>query len=79
MLDGHGDVPKLQLNDRWRIADDGRLQWILQYRYGEDAAAWRGRRFHVERDALLRSIRELCGAVDPAATAAVAIWPAMHE
>ena len=37
---------------------------------------WGGRRFHVERDPLLRSIRELCGEVDPPAIEAIKGWPA---
>ena len=69
-----GDVPVLKLNDRWRLAHDGRLQWILQYRYGKAATAWRGRRFHVERDSLLRSIAELCGLVDQAAIETIKGW-----
>jgi hypothetical protein len=72
-----GDAPVLTLNARWRIAHDGALQWILQYRSGRAETAWRGRRFHGERDALLCSIRELCRPepVDPVALEAVTGWP----
>jgi hypothetical protein len=69
----------MTLNARWRVAHDARLQWILQYRYGKAATAWRGRRFHVERDPLLRTIRELCGPVDPAAVGMIKAWPARYD
>jgi hypothetical protein len=48
-------VPLLRLDDRWRVAHDGRLQWVLQHRKGDN---WYGRRFHSERDPLLRSVAE---------------------
>ena len=35
-------------------------------------ARWGGRRFHVERDPLLRSIAELCG---PGAIETIRAWP----
>ncbi len=74
---GKGDRLLLQLNDGWRLAHDGHLQWILQRRNSrpEKPATWTGRRFHVERDALLRSIAELCGAVDPQAVETIRGWP----
>lgn len=31
------DVPILQLNANWRVAHDGRLQWILERRDKPDA------------------------------------------
>jgi hypothetical protein len=43
----------------------------LQIREGKN---WIGRRFHGERDQLLRSIRELCGAVDPATVETIRSW-----
>ena len=70
-----GDMPLLPLSDRWRVAHDGRLQWIVEQRRGR---RWRGRRFHVERDALLRSIAEMCGPVEPAAVATIRAWPARY-
>jgi hypothetical protein len=70
-----GDIPLLSVNDRWRVAHDQRLQWILQVRRGRQ---WHGRRFHVERDALLRSIRELCGPAAPATLAIIARWPRLY-
>jgi hypothetical protein len=51
------------LNPHWAVGDDGALQWLLLRRAGLD---WHPRRFHIERDALLHSIRELCGMVDMA-------------
>jgi hypothetical protein len=56
------------LNSHWAVGDDGALQWLLLRRAGNN---WHPRRFHVERDALLRSICELCGAVDAAAIATI--------
>ena len=52
------------LNDRWRVIEcRDRMQWILQQRKGQrdGQAVWRGRRFHRDREALVGSIRELCG------------------
>lgn len=67
-----GDLPILALTGRWRIAHDGRLQWVLQIREGRH---WQGHRFHVERDGLARSIREFCDPVDPAVLAVIADRP----
>jgi hypothetical protein len=50
-----------RLNANWRVVEcRGRLQWILQYRRGQrnGQPTWCGRRFHTDRDALLRSVRE---------------------
>lgn len=66
----------MALNARWRVRDDGRLQWHLEY--VKPNGKWIGRRFHVERDPLLRSIRELCGEVDQAAIATVEGWPRLY-
>ena len=71
-----GDTSVLGLNARWRIGHDDTLQWILQIREGK---GWRGRRFHVERDPLLRSIGELCGEVDLAAVDAIKAWPPRYR
>lgn len=68
------------LNDRWRVVDDP-LQWILEVRKGRSrsrATGWTGRRFHCQRTALIRSIRELCGEVDPAALAVLDALPQRH-
>ena len=56
------------LNERWRVIDDGELQWILQVRKGRErskSSGWEGRSFHTSRTTLLREIARLCGAVDP--------------
>jgi hypothetical protein len=55
-----------RLNDGWQVVDSGD-QWTLQRRLSKPGKpeAWGGRRYHVERGPLLRSIRELCGTVDP--------------
>jgi hypothetical protein len=68
-------MPLLALSDHWRVAHDGRLQWIVEQRRGR---RWRGRRFHVERDALLRSIAEMYGPIDPATVATIQAWPARY-
>ena len=31
-----------QINDRWRLSEDGELQWILEYRKGKD---WRAKAY----------------------------------
>jgi hypothetical protein len=77
-----GDRPILQLNDGWRIAHDGALQWVLQrssVNRRTSARRWQGRHFHVERDPLLRSIRELCGDVDEAAVETIKGWPSRYR
>jgi hypothetical protein len=53
-----------------------RLQWRLELALA--TGPWKARKFHVERDWLLTSIRELCGPVDPEALAVIAGWPAIH-
>jgi len=68
------------LNGRWRVTNDP-LQWILEVRRGRSrakASGWSGRRFHRQRTALMRSIRELCGEVDPTALAVLEILPERH-
>jgi len=76
-----GDRPILQLNDGCRIAHDGALQWVLQrssVNRRTSARRWQGRRFHVERDPLLHSIRELCGDVDQSAAEIIKGWPPQY-
>jgi hypothetical protein len=73
--DYHGR-PVLKLNSHWSVGDDGALQWFLLRRAGND---WHPRRFHVERDALLRSVRELSGTVDPASIETVRGWPPLYR
>lgn len=72
----YGGRPIQRLNEDWAVSDDGQLQWLLLRAGGE---TWRPRRYHVERDALLRSIRELCGPVDAAAVEAIGGWPALYR
>lgn len=69
-------TPILALNDRWRVASDGALQWIIEHRVGP--TRWQQQRYHGERDALLCSIRELCGAVDASALTTIGGWPPRH-
>jgi hypothetical protein len=62
------------LNDRWRVVDDGEVQWILQVRKGQEtlkSTGWRDRRFHLSRTGLCASIRELCGPIAPEAETAL--------
>jgi hypothetical protein len=35
---GAGDTPLLALSDRWRVAHDGRLQWIVEHAGGSGGA-----------------------------------------
>jgi hypothetical protein len=68
--------PVLILNADWAVGDDGALQWLLLRRAGRD---WHPRRFHVQRDALLRSIRELCGGADPGVVETIGDWSALYR
>jgi hypothetical protein len=68
--------PVLLLNSDWAVGDDSALQWFLHRRAGE---GWHPRRFHVERDALLRSICELCGTADAAVVATIRGWPTLYR
>jgi hypothetical protein len=65
------------LNAGWRVRDDGELQWILERRCSkpDKPAMWTGRRYHGERDSLLRSISELCGPVDVGVVETIKGWP----
>jgi len=63
-----GRLPIL-LNSKWRVVDDD-LQYILQHLKGaarSKATGWLSRSFCRTRSALLRSIRENCGAIDESA------------
>ncbi|MDH3376196.1 MAG: hypothetical protein OEQ39_04410 [Gammaproteobacteria bacterium] len=68
------------LNDRWRVIDDP-VQWILEYRAGAvrpGRTGYTGRRFCGSRRALLWSVDELCGEVDPAEYASLMELPERH-
>jgi hypothetical protein len=70
------------ISDRWRIEDDGMLQWILAMRSGRKtgkATGWKGKRFCRWRRALIRDIGELCGPVDPAAMAIIRALPERYR
>ena len=63
----------IQLNTRWRVVDDGRLQWILQRKAnkgrsqradGSSVSQYTNRSFCETRAALLRCVGEYCGEVD---------------
>ena len=75
------------VNDRWRVMDDGALQWILQHRRQDKRAVapskrfggdWYARSYCNTRRALLRCIKEYCGDVDPEAVARIETLPARH-
>jgi hypothetical protein len=68
--------PAVALNSHWAVGDDGALQWFLLRRAGRN---WHPRRFHIERGALLRSIRELCGRVDMAVVETIRTWTALYR
>jgi hypothetical protein len=74
-------APGVRLNAQWRVRDDGAVQWVLELRHSKPGKAerWSGRRFHVERAALLRSINELCRSVDPHHLAAIAALPKVYK
>lgn len=68
------DKPILQLNDRWRLAHDGNLQWVLQVRKGQARAKASGfvsKRFYTSRTALMAAVATLCGSVSPSAERAL--------
>ena len=69
------------LNVTWRVVDDA-LQWILQRRKGNPRkknSGWQDRSFCRTREGLLRSVRELCGEVDPKAMAPLNALPEFHS
>jgi len=72
--------PKLgsivQLNDRWRVNGTDGMQWQLEQRAAQ--GRWRPKKFHAERDCLLKSIRRMCGEASPAAIARIRLWPAIY-
>ena len=68
------------MNARWRVTDDLR-QWIVEVRKGQQrdkASGWAGRRFHLQRTALIRSVQELCAPLEPEALEALRSLPAQH-
>ena len=68
------------LNNSWRVVDDP-LQWILEVRKGhkrQRASGYSGRSYCCSRTALLRCIREHCGAVDPEALVILRHLPDRH-
>ena len=69
----------VKLNERWCIVDDP-LQWILRRRGEKNGkfGPWSVRSFCTTRKALLRCIRDYCGAVDPAAVAHIKTWTERH-
>jgi hypothetical protein len=70
-----------QLNKNWRVVCDP-LQWILQQRKGNPRkknSGWRDRSFCRTREGLLRSVRDYCGDIDPAAFAMVDALPDHYE
>lgn len=66
----------VDLNDRWRVTEDGKLQWILQHKEG---ARWRSRSFFRTRLELLRDVGELCGDVDPQILQALGALPPTYD
>ncbi|MEE8099726.1 MAG: hypothetical protein V3T13_07305 [Hyphomicrobium sp.] len=79
--EGGTRVTPLMLNERWRVASDDWLQWILEARHGKPgikSSGWRGRSFCTTRKALLRCIGEYCGEVDQAAVAYIETWPEQY-
>ena len=70
------DIPILSLNDRWRVAHDGQLQWILQKREG---GSWYGKLFPCSRSSLVRSIAERCGDLDIDVLATIEEWPERYR
>jgi hypothetical protein len=70
----------IQLNPEWRVVNDD-LQYILQRRKGtprSKATGWRSFSFCRTREALLRCIREFCGAIDESSLVQVWALPSWH-
>lgn len=73
------------LNDWWRVAEDGRLQWFLQERRATAARAgdrratgryrWDTRSYNAFRPVLERNIKAWAGVVPAAALADLAALP----
>lgn len=68
----------INLNDRWRVSQDD-LQWVLEHCVSVKTQRWQDRRFHQQREWLLKSIRELCGEVDKGALEAIRGFPEWHH
>jgi hypothetical protein len=64
----------IALNRWWRVCED-ELQWMLQRHQGK---RWRDRSLCRTRKALIRCIREHCGAVDPIGLLQVEALPEWH-
>ena len=76
------DKPLLQLNDRWRIAHDGKAQWILQVRKGNPrakASGYASKKFYLRRTPLIAAIDEYCGDVAGHKTWILASWPERYS
>mgnify|MGYP003375773489 CR=1 FL=1 len=68
------DKPILQLNDHWRLAHDGQLQWVLQVRKGQvraKASGFVSKRFYTSRTALMAAVATWCGVISPSAERAL--------
>ena len=48
--------PVIMLNERWRLTDDGQLQWLLQYRKG---VRWQNKGYITSKADLLEVARGL--------------------
>lgn len=61
-LSPRSNEASITINNRWRVRDDG-LQWVVECMIREPKpgkySGWNAKKFHVERDALIRTIREI--------------------
>jgi hypothetical protein len=70
-----GDFPIIAINDRWRLADDGVIQWIIQRRAGK---TWPGDKYLNVRKHLLTWLRRL-ELLTPEVEAQVMQLPEIHR
>jgi len=76
----HSNRVLAELNSNWKVIE-GPGQWVLQQRKGRPRCknrGWLGRSYCATRAALLRSIREYCGAVDAASLSVIETLPETH-
>lgn len=69
------DTPILRLSDRWVLATDWELQWVLYSRKGQQ---WRAQYFPTSTQSLLWYLQHEVPDCDPEALATIRGWPRGH-
>jgi hypothetical protein len=70
------DTQLIGLNNRWRLAHDGLVQWVLQRREGSN---WYGRNFLTSKASLLKAIEDSCGEVGTDTLDLIETWPEKYR